>query len=178
LPGSGREHRGGEEDQGDSAPLPLEAMTHLMETGSIRCNRFIICLGFLIEKTSVKRKCSLPMLDRKRKSPGTSRLIDEGRIEEIGGLEDPEIRRILDEFTSELVGYMHLIEMQCKEQRNAELRVTLHKLDGASRTCGFGGISRAVDALKECPEPFDAKLNAKLQLVIKASLEEWRMMVA
>jgi HPt (histidine-containing phosphotransfer) domain-containing protein len=113
-----------------------------------------------------------------RKSSRASRLIDGERIEEIGGLENPEIRSILNAFTSELVGYMHLIEMQRKQQRRAELRATLHKLDGASRTCGFSGISQAVEALKECPEPFDAKLHAKLQQAIKASLAEWHSLVA
>jgi 8-oxo-dGTP pyrophosphatase MutT (NUDIX family) len=113
----------------------------------------------------------------KKQGVGERPLIDKRRIEEIGGLETPEIRQILDAFAGELVGYMHLIEMQRKEGLHAELRVTLHKLDGASRTCGFIGIGRAVEAVKGSPEPFDATLHADLQAAIRESLEEWRVMV-
>jgi HPt (histidine-containing phosphotransfer) domain-containing protein len=100
-------------------------------------------------------------------------LIDEERISEIGGLENPDIRRILTSFTSDLIGYLHLIDQQRQEKGTEELLATLHKLAGASRTCGFSGISRAVDAWTGSAKPFSPKLHADLRTVIEASIEEW-----
>jgi HPt (histidine-containing phosphotransfer) domain-containing protein len=105
-------------------------------------------------------------------------LIDEDRLEEIGGLGNPEICLILDSFTRELTGYLHLIEQQQAEKSTAELLVTLHKLSGASRTCGFSGISRAVDAFTGAPKPLNSKLHADLRTVIEASIEEWHSLLS
>jgi HPt (histidine-containing phosphotransfer) domain-containing protein len=107
-------------------------------------------------------------------SPRKRNLFDAERINEIGGLGNPEIRRILDSFTGELSGYMHLIDQQREEKRTSELLVTLHKLAGASRTCGFAGISRAVDAWAGASNPLSSKLHADLRAVIEASIHEWQ----
>lgn len=117
------------------------------------------------------------MLVPKQGSSMTS-LIDKTRIEEIGGLESPDIRRILNEFTIDLVGFMHLIEQEWKEEKVGELLATLHKLNGASRTCGFTGVGRAADLLIASSQPLDSKLHAELQAVIEKSIKEWQIMAS
>jgi HPt (histidine-containing phosphotransfer) domain-containing protein len=107
-----------------------------------------------------------------------SDLIDQERIQEFGGVESPEVRGILDSFTTDLVAYMHLIDQQREEECGKELSGTLHKLAGASRTCGFVGISRAVDAWTDADLLFNLKLHRELQAVIEASIAEWRSMVS
>lgn len=101
-------------------------------------------------------------------------MIDLERIEEIGGLESPDIRRILEAFIEDLRGYMSLIERLKVEKSSEALLATLHKLAGASRTCGFTGIDRAVSAWDTRANPFNAKLHLNLFAVIEASLVDWR----
>jgi HPt (histidine-containing phosphotransfer) domain-containing protein len=107
-----------------------------------------------------------------------SDLIDRERMQEFGGVESPEVRSILDSFTTELVAYMHLIDQQREEGCGKELLGTLHKLAGASRTCGFVGISRAVDAWTDADLVFNLELHRELQAVIETSIAEWRSMVS
>jgi len=113
--------------------------------------------------------------------PGKARkpaLIDKARINEIGGLENPDIRRILESFTNDLIGYLHLIDQQREEKSGDELLSTLHKLAGASRTCGFTGISRVLDGWTGHAKLFNSKLHADLRTVIEASIDEWQSMVS
>ena len=112
-------------------------------------------------------------VQRVRKSP----LIDMGRIDDIGGLENPDIRRILGAFIEDLPGYLLLIERQAADKKSATLLVTLHKLAGASRTCGFSGIDRAVSAWIMLPNPFNGRLLQNLRAVVEASVVDWHEMV-
>lgn len=104
-------------------------------------------------------------------------LIDHDRIEEIGGLENPDIRRILDSFTRDLTGYLYLMDQQRAEENAVALLATLHKLAGASRTCGFSGISRVVDAWMASPKLLSSNFHTDLQSTIEASIAEWRCLV-
>lgn len=118
------------------------------------------------------------MNERQILSPRKRNLIDQRRIDEIGGLANPDILRILDSFTNDLTGYMHLIDQQREKKLNVELSMTLHKLSGASRNCGFAGIGEAVEALLASENRFGAKLHANLRSVIAGSIEEWRGLVS
>lgn len=108
-------------------------------------------------------------LQHTRKSP----LIDMARINDIGGLENPDIRRILGNFIEDLPGYLSLIELQAADRKSGALLTTLHKLAGASRTCGFIGIDRAVSAWIALPNPFNVRLLPNLRAVVEASVVDW-----
>jgi len=108
-------------------------------------------------------------IQRVRKQP----LIDLGRIQDIGGLESPDIRRILGSFIEDLAGYLFRIDRLKAEKDAGALVATLHKLDGASRTCGFTGINRAITAWDTLANPFNTRLHLNLRSVVEASIEEW-----
>jgi hypothetical protein len=109
-----------------------------------------------------------------RKGP----LIDMARINDIGGLEDPDIRRILGNFIEDLPGYLSLIELQVADKKSSTLLTTLHKLAGASRTCGFSGIDRAVSAWIALSKPFNARPLPNLRAVVEASVVDWHALDA
>lgn len=103
----------------------------------------------------------------------TNPLIDLERISEIGGLENPDIRRILCAFIEDLPGYLALIERLRNERDTVEMLAVLHKLSGSSRTCGFTGISRAIESWKTLADPNRVNLHTNLKLTVAASIEEW-----
>jgi hypothetical protein len=105
-------------------------------------------------------------------------LISRTRIGEIGGLEDAAVRRIIDSFVCELPDYLDLITQKLKADSDAELLLILHKLSGASRTCGFSGISQVVDAWKSSPVLLSPAFRMSLSKVIEASHAEWRALVS
>lgn len=111
-------------------------------------------------------------IQRVRKNP----LIDLARINDIGGLESPDIRRILGAFIEDLPGYLFLIERQKQDKKSVALLATLHKLAGASRTCGFTGIDRAISAWNPLANPFSTRLHQNLRKVIEASVVDWHAM--
>ncbi len=88
-------------------------------------------------------------------------------------MQSPDILRILGTFIEDLSGYLFRIE-RLKAEKNADALVaTLHKLDGASRTCGFTGINRAITAWDTLANPFNTRLHTNLRSVVEASIEEW-----
>ncbi len=100
-------------------------------------------------------------------------LIDIERINEIGGLDSPDIRRILSSFIEDLPGYLLLIDRLREERRAEEMLSTLHKLAGSARTCGFSGINRAVASWDTLANPYKPSLHSNLRMTVEASIEEW-----
>jgi HPt (histidine-containing phosphotransfer) domain-containing protein len=105
-------------------------------------------------------------------------LIDIERVNAIGGLDSPDICRILDAFISDLGGYLPLIERLREEESTLELLATLHKLAGSARTCGFAGIDRAAALWDNSNNPYKASLYSNLRKTIETSTEEWQKMRA
>lgn len=112
------------------------------------------------------------------RSPRKPSLIDIERVNEIGGLDSPDICRILDAFIFDLNGYLPLIERLRDEQGTLELLATLHKLAGSARTCGFTGIDRAAALWDHSNDPFKASLYSNLRKAIETSTEEWQKLRA
>lgn len=113
-------------------------------------------------------------LQRVRKVP----LIDIDRINDIGGLDNPDVRRILGAFILDLKGHLVLVERLREERRDVEMLATLHKLAGAARTCGFVGINQAIASWDTLANPYRASLHTNLQAIVEASIEEWQILVA
>lgn len=113
-------------------------------------------------------------LQRVRKVP----LIDVDRINEIGGLDNPDILRILNSFILDLPGYLLLIDRLREERSEGEMLATLHKLAGSARTCGFTGINQAVASWDTLANPYKPKLHSNLHAIVEASIEEWQKLVA
>lgn len=104
-------------------------------------------------------------------------LIDTERIAEIGGLQNPDIRRILSSFIDDLAGYLLLIDRLREEQCAAEMLATLHKLAGSARTCGFTGINRAVASWDTTANPYRPSLHTNLRMAVEASVVEWQRLI-
>jgi HPt (histidine-containing phosphotransfer) domain-containing protein len=104
-------------------------------------------------------------------------LIDLERINEIGGLDNPDIRRILSSFIDDLAGYLLLIERLREEKRASEMLLTLHKLAGSARTCGFIGINHAVGCWENLANPYKPSLHSNLRSTVEASIEVWQTLV-
>ena len=100
--------------------------------------------------------------------------IEKKRIEDIGGIENAEVKRILDNFVSELSGYLFLLDELRAQKDGHALLETLHKLKGSSITCGFTRISQAVIQWEKAPEPFRKKLHSHLKTAVEASALEWQ----
>lgn len=113
-------------------------------------------------------------LQRVRKVP----LIDLERINEIGGLDNPDIRRILNSFILDLNGYLLLIDRLREERCDLEMLATLHKLAGSARTCGFAGINRAIASWDTLANPYKTSLHLNLRSIVEASIDEWHRLVA
>lgn len=117
--------------------------------------------------------CAVPM-QRIRKSA----LIDVERINEIGGLDNPDIVRILEAFVLDLKVHLLLIERLRLERCDVQMMETLHKLAGSARSCGFVGINRAIAAWETFANPYKSSLHSNLHSIVEASIEEWRTLVA
>ena len=104
-------------------------------------------------------------------------LINMERINAIGGLDNPDIRRIISSFAEDLSGYMLLLDRQREEKCGVEILATLHKLSGSARTCGFTGISHAVEIWGSSANPYDKCLYLDLCNTINASIEEWQALM-
>jgi len=124
---------------------------------------------FVVDDAPVARKPSFKF----KGSP----IIDVERIEELGGKADPAVCQIIGSFTEDLGSYLCLLDQQRKEGLVEEIGDTLHKLLGASKTCGFVGIGLVAEVLFEPEKRLNAKLHIELRSLIEASVEYWWLLM-
>lgn len=104
----------------------------------------------------------------------TDPLIDHKRIEGIGGFSNPAIRQTIDNFISDLPSYLFMLNT-LNQQKNAEgIGIILHKLKGASMTCGFTAIGKCVVEWDSQIDSFDAKSYERLRGIVDASILDWK----
>lgn len=101
-------------------------------------------------------------------------LIKKDRIDSIGGLENPRVRQILENFVEGLPGYVFLMESLKIQGDAEELREILHKIKGTARTCGFDALAQAAADWHDSPDLLTNSLDKSLQQVIYATIHEWQ----
>jgi HPt (histidine-containing phosphotransfer) domain-containing protein len=100
-------------------------------------------------------------------------LIDLNRIREIGGLENPDVRRILRRFIAELPHYREQMEKAWAEGNLIKLSATLHRLKGAARSCGFFALGQASGAWLNRRDGDVTDVQQQLEETLRASIIEW-----
>lgn len=106
------------------------------------------------------------------------KLIQSKRFEELGGLHQPPIRRIISNFVFELPSFVLMAESFQKKGEVKSLSSTLHRLKGAAVTCGFTGVAEVAVNWKEAENPLDEKWLAQLRHVVDESTQEWQVLYA
>lgn len=100
-------------------------------------------------------------------------MIDMQRITMMGGLGNHAVRSILARFISELPQYLERLNEHESLGDRASLLATLHRMKGASRTCGFVAVAEAAGAWHEAPEHEAPALRQGLLHSIDRTIEEW-----
>ncbi|MEP2774913.1 MAG: Hpt domain-containing protein [Luteolibacter sp.] len=105
-------------------------------------------------------------------------LIESKRFASLGGLEDSDVRRILENFVFSLPGHLFSLEMIRDRGNEKELTTALHKLKGSANTCGFVAIAKVAAAWDDAPDLFVGDFHADLKEAIHASIHEWNSITA
>lgn len=111
-------------------------------------------------------------------APDHGPLIDAQRIALLGGLNHPDIRRILDDFVGELTRCQKDLNSWLELRRHQPLIERLHQLRGAALSTGFIGIAAAASRWHDAAEPFDPCFAEEFRKTLKASVVAWRKMTA
>lgn len=100
-------------------------------------------------------------------------LIETERFSALGGLEDSDVRRILDNFVFSLPGHLFLLESLKHKPGTKELAMALHKLKGTANSCGFVAVGSTTEAWSNAADADGANYFCDLADVIHASIREW-----
>lgn len=111
-------------------------------------------------------------------APDHGPLIDAQRIALLGGLNHPDIRRILDDFVSELSRCQRELTPWLEQRQRQPLIERLHQLRGAALSTGFTGIAAVASRWHDAADPFDPGFAEEFRKTLKASALAWRKMTA
>ena len=106
-----------------------------------------------------------------------NRIIDCKRLAGLGGVGNPELRRILNRFVSALPGYLIMLEAAIAAGDSKESLGILHRLKGSALTCGFTAIAQAVTAAMDSSGVQGSCLKVDLEAIVQSSIHEWNLMV-
>lgn len=104
----------------------------------------------------------------------TPALIDFGHLEMIGGMDDPELREIMEEFIAEIPGYLERARVAIAAGDSGLLREAAHSIRGISGSLGFMLIFHtAAEADTNTPTADPQEWFSRLSLHCEESVKEW-----
>lgn len=145
-------------------------MTHRISKPLVFGELVQLLRGLLVEETG-----SAPSLPAAADTAANEEaLIDIQRIDSLGGLDHPDIRRILENFAAGLPAALSSLGSLFEDKEAERLGTALHKMHGAAKTCGFDAISKAAKEWHDASDPFEEDLHFRFRDAVERSLLEWR----